>query len=282
MAAEDAGPGPVTLAAVTITRLEKAAADNGFDLDPGHTADWLSFGSSQTPMRIWLTAVEESRFLAAASRADVLDGLAGFGVASATPLPSGAVGALAVGDVAALHRLLRRAFQLSRTLPDALLHDFDHETANLPRTTEAERREVRRVGQDIFRRGLFEYWDGRCAITGLEVPELLRASHIKPWADCDTDAERLDVFNGLLLAPHLDAAFDAGFIMVAEDGTVLRSDAFPPDARSALGLDGSLKVRGLHRTHERYLPWHRSRIFRTGMESPSRSLCTTAGNPAAC
>ena len=51
------------LAAVTITRLEKAAADNGFDLDPEHTADWLSFGSSQTSMRIWLTAVGESRFL---------------------------------------------------------------------------------------------------------------------------------------------------------------------------------------------------------------------------
>ena len=272
----------MTPAAVTITRLEKAAADNGFDLDPEHTADWLSFGSSQTSMRVWLTAVGESRFLAAASRADVLDGLAGLGAASATPLPSAAAGALAVGDVAALHRLLRRAFQLARTLPDALLHDFHSETANLPRTTEAERQVIRRVGQDIFRRGLFEYWDGRCAITGLDVPELLRASHIKPWADCDTDAERLDVFNGLLLAPHLDAAFDAGFLTVAEDGTVLLSDALPPDARSALGLAGSLKVRGLHRAHERYLPWHRSRIFRTGVESPSRSLCATAGNLDAC
>ena len=252
------------LSAVTITRLEKAATDNGFDLDLERAAGWLSFGSSQTSMRIWLTAIGESRFLAAASRSDVLDGLADLGTVSATLLPSGAADALAVGDIAALHRLLRRAFQLSRTLPDALLHDFDNETANLPRTTEAERRVVRRVGQDIFRRGLFEYWDGRCAITGLGVPELLRASHIKPWADCGTDAERLDVFNGLLLAPHLDAAFDSGFITVAEDGTVLLSDALPSGARSALGLDRSLKVHGLHRAHERYLPWHRSRIFRMG------------------
>ena len=253
----------MTLAAVTITRLEKAAADNGFDLDPERTAGWLSCGSSQTSMRVWLTAVEESRFLAAASRADVLDGLAGLGAVSAAPLPSGAAGALAVGDVAALHRLLRRAFQLSRTLPDALLHDFHSETANLPRTTEAERRVIRRVGQDVFRRGLFEYWDGRCAITGLDVPELLRASHVKPWADCDTDAERLDVFNGLLLAPHFDAAFDSGFVTVAEDGTVLVSDALPSGARSSLGLDGALKIHGLHRAHERYVSWHRTRIFRT-------------------
>ena len=65
-------------------------------------------------------------------------------------------------------------------------------------------------------------------ITGLGAPELLRASHIKPRADCDTDAERLDVFNGLLLAPHLDAVFDSGFITIAEDGTVLLSNALPP------------------------------------------------------
>ena len=250
------------LAAVTATRLEKVATDNGFDLELEHSADWLSFGSSQTAMRIWLTAIGESRFLAAASRTDVLDGLAGLGVASTDPLPSGAVGALGVSDIAELHRLLRRAFQLSRTLPDALLHVFEAEIASLPRATEAERLVVRRVGQDIFRRGLFEYWDGRCAITGLDVPELLRASHIKPWADCDTDAERLDVFNGLLLAPHLDAAFDSGFITIQEDGTMLLSDTLPSAARSALGLDGSLKVHGLHRAHERYLPWHRSEIFR--------------------
>ena len=262
MAAEVAGPRPLILTAVTITRLEKAATDNGFDLGLEHPTDWLSFGSSQTSMRIWLTATGESRFLAAASRADVLDGVADHGAAATDLLPSGAAGALVVSDIAALHRLLRRAFQLSRTLPDGLLHVFESEIANLPRTTEAERLVVERVGQDIFRRGLLEYWDGRCAITGLDVPNLLRASHIKPWADCDTDAERLDVFNGLLLAPHLDAAFDSGFIAIAEDGTVVISDALPSDARVCLGLDTSLKIGGLHRTHERYLPWHRSNVFR--------------------
>ena len=75
----------------------------------------------------------------------------------------------------------------------------------------------------------------------------------------------IDVFNGLLLAPHLDAAFDSGFITIAEDGTVLVSDALPSDARSALGLDGPLKVPGLHHAHGRYMSWHRSRIFRTGV-----------------
>ena len=100
----------------------------------------------------------------------------------------------------------------------------------------------------------------RCAITGLAVPELLRASHIKPWAVCNTDAERLDVFNGLLLAAHLDAAFDSGFITVAYDGTVLVSSMLPPDARSVVGLDGVLTVRSLHHAHQRYLRSHRANI----------------------
>ena len=256
------------LTAVTVTRLEKAATDNGFDLERERTVDWLSFGSSQTPMRIWLAA-GESRFVAAASRADVIDGLVGLGATCDDPLPGGAAGALSVGDVAALHRLLRRAFQLSRTLPDALLHAFKDATASLPRTTEAEGLVVRRIGQDVFRRGLFEYWDGRCPMTGLDVPELLRASHIKPWAACATDAERLDIFNGLLLAPHLDAAFDAGFITISADGTVRVSDVLPPGARSSLGLDKRLSVNGLHRGHDRYLPWHRSRIFQRGREDAS-------------
>ena len=267
MAAQDAGPRPDVITAVTITRLEKAATDNGFDLELAPTADWLCFGSTQTSLHIWLTATGASQFAAAMSRNDVLDGLAGLGVVFTNPLPSGAAGALNVRDADALHHLLRRAFQLSRTLPDALLRAFLHETAHLPRTTEAERLVVQRVGQDIFRRGLLDYWDGRCAITGLAVPELLRASHIKPWAACETDAERLDIFNGLLLASHLDAAFDSGFITIAQDGAVLVSAMLPREARTVLGLDRSLKVYGLHPAHDRYLPFHRANTFRTNADT---------------
>ena len=252
----------MTLSPVTITRLEKVATDNGFDLDLGRTANWLLFGSSQTSMRIWVTAIDESLFVVALSRGDVLDALEVPGLIFTDPLPIGAAGARSVGEIAALHRLLRRAFQLSRTLPDELLHIFEGETASLPRSTEAERLVVQRVGQDIFRRGLLEYWDGRCAITGLAVLDLLRASHIKPWSDCEGDAERLDVFNGLLLGPHLDAAFDAGFITIADDGSVLVSDALTAEAGSILGLHRPLKVGALHHGHERYLVWHRTRVFR--------------------
>jgi putative restriction endonuclease len=108
------------------------------------------------------------------------------------------------------------------------------------------------------------YWEGRCAITGLAVPELLRASHIKPWADCASDAERLKIWNGLLLAPQLDAAFDRGFITVGDDGAVIVSAELDAAARETLGLDEPLRVRALHEGHREYLPWHRERVFRKG------------------
>jgi putative restriction endonuclease len=132
----------------------------------------------------------------------------------------------------------------------------------MPRSTEAERLVVQRVGQDVFRGGLLDYWDGRCAVTGLAVPDLLRASHIKPWAKCDTDAERLDVFNGLLLAPHLDAVFDAGYMTVADDGEVVVSSCLGPPDRNHLGLALPLRIARLAEGHRNYLAWHRQEEFR--------------------
>ena len=82
---------------------------------------------------------------------------------------------------------------------------------------------VQRIGQDIFRKALLAYWNGRCPLTGIADPELLRASHIKPWSACETDAERLDVHNGLLLSALWDAAFDKGLVTFADDGTPILS-----------------------------------------------------------
>jgi putative restriction endonuclease len=251
------------LSPVVVARLEKAASDNGFDLERPRIGDWLAFESTQTALSVWLTTIAESSFLAAVSRADVLEALADVPSQATNQLPAGAVGACRIDNIPELHRLLRRAFQLSRTLPDELLRVFQRQTEALPRATEADRLVVQRVGQDIFRRGLLEYWDGCCVVTGLAVPEVLRASHIKPWADCKSDAERLDVFNGLLFAPQLDAVFDTGFITVAEDGALVISDALSSEARALLALDRPLKIRALHRKHERYLPWHRSKVFRS-------------------
>lgn len=251
----------MALSPIIVSRLEKAATDNGFDHELERQGDWLVFGSTHCQLRVWLGVLGHAAFLAGFSQQNVAVVLGEHGVPMSEPVPTGAVAGFVVPDMPALHRLLRRAVQLSKALPNELLHTFEKQVATLPKTTEAERLAVQRIGQDLFREGLLGLWEQRCAVTGLAVPALLRASHIKPWADCETDAERLDVHNGILLAPHLDAAFDRGFITVADDGVIVVSEILDADARTALGLDKLLRVRGIVDAHRAYLPWHRERVF---------------------
>lgn len=258
------------LSPIIVSRIQKAATDNGFDQDLDREGDWLVFASTQCPLRVWLGVFGGAAFLAVLSQGNVARALGEYGTPMAAPMPKGAVAGRAVPDLPSLHRLLRRAFQLSKALPNELLHTFEKKVAALPKATEAERFVVQRVGQDLFREGLLDLWEGRCAVTGLAVPALLRASHIKPWADCVTDAERLDVYNGILLAPHLDAAFDRGFITVADDGAIVVSDALDVDARATLGLNQPLRVRGLAEGHRAYLPWHHNKVFNRQHRTNSR------------
>jgi putative restriction endonuclease len=96
-------------------------------------------------------------------------------------------------------------------------------------------------------------------------PSQKGTSHIKAWADCPTDAERLDVFNGFLLAAHLDAAFDAALITFADDGALMISVRLTERSRAMLGLKDGLRLVGVTPRHAPYLAWHR-RLF----SQPSR------------
>jgi predicted restriction endonuclease len=103
-----------------------------------------------------------------------------------------------------------------------------------------------------------DYWGGRCPLTGISEPALLRASHIVPWSDCD-DAQRLDVHNGLLLSALWDAAFDQGLVSFADDGTPRASPKLGEVARTALGVDVVPPIRGLRHAHRANLSLHRTR-----------------------
>ena len=77
-----------------------------------------------------------------------------------------------------------------------------------------------RRGQQFFRQAILNAYDVRCCISGINVPDLLVASHIKPWRDFPD--QRLDPRNGLCLSALHDAAFDAGLITLDEKfGVVL-------------------------------------------------------------
>ena len=150
---------PCPLSSVIATRLEKAAVDNGFDHELPSFGEWLAFASTQSPLSIWLAMTVGGAF--ALAQHNVAIALGTIGEPFLETLPARAVGARVVPDIPILHHLIRRAFHLSKTLPDELLHTFVARTATLPRTTEAERLVIQRVAQDIFRQGLLDYWEGR-------------------------------------------------------------------------------------------------------------------------
>lgn len=78
-----------------------------------------------------------------------------------------------------------------------------------------------RRGQQFFRQCILNAYGVSCCISGINVPRLLVASHIRPWHDFPDD--RLSPRNGLCLSNLHDAAFDAGLITVDEDLRVVLS-----------------------------------------------------------
>lgn len=120
-----------------------------------------------------------------------------------------------------------------------------------------------RRGQDKYRDALEKLWSGRCPITGINHPAFLVASHAKPWADSDPN-ERLDPFNGILLAVHIDRLFDGGWISFTDAGQILLSPALPSDIAVSL-LGQGCQERAITQftpKHSPYLAWHRDKVYR--------------------
>lgn len=171
-----------------------------------------------------------------------------------------------VNDISQLALLLRRTAELAQSLPnqavlkyrEAVAKELDKIKVN---ATEVECLVRQRVGQDTFRQALMDYWGRSCAVTGLDVPEVLRASHAKPWALCESDDERLDVFNGFLLSANIDALFDRGLVAFDESGRIVISAKIKLNQCRSLQLDDGLALRWLAPEHEPYLAWHRENVF---------------------
>jgi putative restriction endonuclease len=70
-----------------------------------------------------------------------------------------------------------------------------------------------RINQTFFRRALLSSFNYTCCITKIQVPDLLIASHIKPWCVCN-ESEKTNPRNGLLLNVFHDKAFDLGYFTI--------------------------------------------------------------------
>jgi hypothetical protein len=233
----------------------KAAWQHGYRRVLGEEGGWAAFQSTTAHGTLWLAAgTGEGPWFLALDHPGVVAELA----LPTANIDGPGLARFSFPTLTVLYAALPRLYQLASSLPDAPLLAFQHQTAQLPKATEAERLVVQRIGQDIFRKSLMDYWQGRCPLTGITDPALLRASHIIPWSECTTDAQRLDVHNGLLLSALWDAAFDRALVTFDDDGKPEFSPKLSDAAREALQWSSPLQLNDAHR---KYLMNHRLRFL---------------------
>lgn len=239
---------------VTRQECDKASSQNGFRREKGEVHGWRHYGSTTAHGSIWLAYDDAGAWLLALDHSGVI---AELGV-EPTQFDGPGFARFSFTTLTELYNAMPRVYQLSASLPDAPLREFQDKTKDLPRTTEAERLVVQRVGQGVFRESLLDYWQGHCPLTGISDAALLRASHIIPWKDCPSDAERLNVHNGLLLSALWDAAFDRGLVTFDDDGNPVFSLALSASAAEELRWTNPISLTHKHRKR---LAHHRSNIF---------------------
>jgi putative restriction endonuclease len=124
-----------------------------------------------------------------------------------------------------------------------------------------------RRGQNFFRQAILNAYGIRCCISGIAVPKLLVASHIKPWKGFP--GERLNPRNGLCLSKLHDAAFDHGLITLDENFRLVLSKSlkefFPHPALEVnfVQYEGQPIQMPLQNAdpHPEALKFHREEIF---------------------
>lgn len=133
---------------------------------------------------------------------------------------------------------------------------------------ETKIREVKtRVNQNFFRQVVVANYSGRCAITGIDILDLLVASHIVPWAKNET--ERLNPENGLCLSALYDRAFDKGYIAINTNFDILisselkkkgKEEYFPKYFSHLLG--NKLILPKKYHPKKEFLEYHLDTIFK--------------------
>ena len=122
-----------------------------------------------------------------------------------------------------------------------------------------------RKGQGRFRDEVISL-HGKCPFTGISNSKFLRASHLKPWARCNDNQERLDPLNGVPLTPVADQLVDQGFATFTDSGRVIFSPLLNPDESISMGINVR-KEYEIHIHHQRqlkYIEYHRNNIFKKG------------------
>ena len=154
------------------------------------------------------------------------------------------------------------ASETERSVADSQLEDEEEEALRTAPLASTEREALinARRGQGRFRTEVLRR-EPRCRVTRVDEEQLLVASHIWPWRYATND-ERLDPYNGLMLAPHIDVLFDRGLITFTDDGALVASPELAEGTATKLGLPREADVGPFGSEQAAYLAKHRTGIFR--------------------
>lgn len=242
-------------------RIKKAGCDAGWTIVESETSDALVLGSSAHSQQATIKCFEREidvEFTAPVNAEELrLNGA--FNVIGRVVVVFGR-------EYDSLRAILQRVQELFLSLPSSPLDIYNARWRALVEAgldaTETEETVKQRVGQDVYREALMNYWKGSCAVTGCRLPEALRASHAKPWAVCETAEERLNVYNGFLLAVNVDFLFDAGLMTFDDEGRAVISETMTDSDLAALGVSRDMRLRWLDEHHKPFLQYHREHVWR--------------------
>lgn len=125
-----------------------------------------------------------------------------------------------------------------------------------------------RVNQSAFRSMILSNYEERCAITGINIPQLLVAGHIIPWADCSPQ-QKLNPENGICFSALYDKAFDKGLITVSPDDYTIHLSSALREYETQEYFDqhfGSIEGKPItmpieHKPNRDFLAYHRDKVF---------------------
>lgn len=123
-----------------------------------------------------------------------------------------------------------------------------------------------RVNQHFFRSMILANYDGKCAITGIDITQIIFASHIVPWSK--NIEHRLNPANGICLSAHFDSAFDKGLITFDSNYQLILNSDLKENERKEYFFNWFKQFEGKKLTlplkakpKVEFLEWHREQIF---------------------
>lgn len=119
--------------------------------------------------------------------------------------------------------------------------------------------------QTFFKDCLFNEFNHCCAICGIHLPQMLIASHIKPFRDCAHVYEAMDNNNGLLLCRNHDYLFDQGYISFEPNGQLIICSELTNDPHfKAYAVQPAFRLKEKYCTQSRieFFKFHKKNYFK--------------------